>query len=78
MEKHTVTFRLDADKRSALDAIAASMDRDRTYVLNEAVETYLEIHGWQSEHIREGLRQADAGEFASDEEVSSALAHWGK
>ncbi len=31
----------------------------------------------QVEHIREGLRQADAGQFASDEDVKRAFRRWG-
>ena len=78
MSKDTVTFRVDSDKKDALDAIAAGLDRDRSYVLNEAIDAYLETHRWQIEHIREGVRQADAGEFASAEEVAAAFAKWRK
>ena len=78
MRKQTITFRVDAQKRKALDAVAAGIDRDRSYVLNEAVSNYLEVHQWQTAHIKEGLRQADAGEFAKESEVSSAFARWRK
>ena len=61
MDKTTVTFRIDSNMKDALDAIAEGMDRDRSYVLNEAVSAYLDIHRWQIDHIKEGLRQADAG-----------------
>ena len=73
MSKTTVTFRVDEAKRQALDRLAEAMDRDRSYVLNEAVTAYLEAQAWQLRHIEEGLRQAEAGEFASDEEVAKAL-----
>ena len=33
MEKQTISFRLNSDRVAALDALADSMDRDRTYVL---------------------------------------------
>ena len=78
MSKDTVTFRLDPNKREALDEIAAGLDRDRTYVLNAAVELFLELHRWQVAHILEGIRQADAEEFASDDEVEAAFARWRK
>jgi predicted transcriptional regulator len=78
MEKTTVTFRIDSDMKDALDAIAEGMDRDRSYVLNEAVSAYLDIHRWQIDHIREGLRQADAGEFATETEVAAAFRRWRK
>ena len=41
MRRDAITFRLDADKKKALDAIAAGLDRDRSYVLNEALEIHL-------------------------------------
>ena len=78
MNKQMITFRMDARKRKALDAIAAGIDRDRSYVLNEAISNYLDVHRWQTAHIKEGLRQADAGAFAKESEVSSALARWRK
>ena len=76
MGKSTITFRVEDDKKVALDEIADGLNRDRSYVLNEAVSAYIETHRWQIEHIKEGLRQADAGEFASDEEVAAAFAKW--
>lgn len=78
MSKQTITFRVDTQKRKALDAIAVGIDRDRSYILNEAINNYLEAHQWQTAHIREGLRQANAGKFAKDSEVAAAFARWRK
>lgn len=74
MNRETISFRLETDKKEKLDAIAASLDRDRSYLLNEAIDAYLDVHQWQIEHIREGVRQADAGEFASEAQVAAAFA----
>lgn len=74
MSKENVTFRLENEKRVILDAIAAGLDRDRTYVLNEAVDLYLEVYQWQIAEIKAGLAEADAGDFATDEEVQSVFA----
>jgi predicted transcriptional regulator len=76
MTKETISFRIDREKKTALDDIADELDRDRSYVINEAVDAYLEVRQWQLEHIREGLRQAQAGEFATEEEVRQAFARW--
>lgn len=75
MHKETISFRLESDKREALDAVASSLDRDRSYVINEAIEAYLDIHRWQMDHIREGLRQADAGEFATEAQMKATFSH---
>ncbi|MEQ8996834.1 MAG: CopG family transcriptional regulator [Coleofasciculus sp. B1-GNL1-01] len=74
MSKENVTFRLDPDKRAALDAIAAGMDRNLTYVLNQAINTYLEMHQWQLKEIQQGIAEADAGDFASEDEVTAVFA----
>lgn len=73
MRRQTVTFRLDSDKKKALDAVAAGLDRDRSYVINEAVRSYLEVYQWQVRHIKEGLRQAKMGQFVSEAEIDAAL-----
>jgi predicted transcriptional regulator len=73
MPRETISFRMDSEKREALDAVASSLDRDRSYIINEAIEAYLDIHRWQAERIREGLRQADAGEFATEAEMKSTF-----
>ena len=66
-----ISVRLELGQRKALDSIAKVLDRDRSYVINEAVKNYLELHAWQIAHIEEGIRQADAGDFASDTEVAT-------
>ena len=76
VSKDTVTFRLTPEKRTALDEIAEGIDRDRTYVLNEAIDLYLELHRWQVAHILDGIQQADAEEFATDDEVKAAFDRW--
>ncbi|MEQ9238554.1 CopG family ribbon-helix-helix protein [Coleofasciculus sp. E2-BRE-01] len=73
MSKENVTFRLDPDKRAALDAIAAGMERNLTYVLNQAINAYLEMHQWQLQEIQQGITEADAEDFASEQEVSAVF-----
>ena len=74
--RDAITVRVDGEKRAALDALARVTDRDRSYLINEAIDAYLAVHRWQIAHIEEGLRQASAGEFATDEEVGAAYARW--
>ena len=59
--KRTISFRIDLDKVTTLDKLAQTQKRERTFLLNEAVDAYLEVQHWQLEHIQEGIRQADAG-----------------
>ncbi len=76
MEKQTVTFRLESDKVAALDALAGTMERDRTYLLTEAVEAYLETQKWHLEEIEAGLAEADAGDVIDHAKVKAMAAKW--
>jgi predicted transcriptional regulator len=76
MEKQTVTFRLESDKVAALDTLAGLMDRDRTYLLCEAVRAYLETQQWQLQQIEAGIADADAGKVVSHDKVKAMAARW--
>ena len=74
--KEAITIRLDAIKRAELDELARATSRDRSFLVNEAIDAYLATHRWQIAHIEQGLRQAEAGEFASEDEINAAFARW--
>jgi predicted transcriptional regulator len=76
MEKQTISFRLESDKVAALDALAGSLDRDRTYLLSEAVQAYLETQQWHLEQIRAGIADADAGRVIDHSKVKIASSKW--
>jgi predicted transcriptional regulator len=69
-----VNFRIKNEEAlTAVDGIAASLGRDRSWVLNEALDAYLEIHGWQMKHIKKGLQQSKAKQFAKPSDVDALL-----
>ncbi|MBG1269715.1 CopG family ribbon-helix-helix protein [Nostoc sp. WHI] len=74
MSKENITFQIDSDRKAALDKIAARINRDRSYVINEAIAAYLEIYQWQIKEIQKGIAEADSEDFASDEEVKATFA----
>ena len=75
METKTVTFRTNRKKVKALDRLAQALDRDRSYLLNEAVDQYLSVHEYHLRQVREGLAQARAGKLIDYEQVK---ADWNK
>jgi predicted transcriptional regulator len=70
----TVSFRTDPKKVEALDALASLQDRDRSYLLNQAIDNYLELQQYHIELIEKGIRQADAGELVEHNEVEKMVA----
>ena len=73
MSKENIMFLIDRDRKAALDAIAIHCNCDRSYILNEAVATYLEMYQWQTEEIQTGIAEANTGDFADDEEVKATF-----
>jgi len=65
------TLRLDDEMLAKLDALAADTDRSRNWIAQKAIESYVELNAWQMAKIRDGIAQADRGEFASDEELGA-------
>ncbi len=76
MDKQTISFRIEPGKLEALDSLADALDRDRTYLLNEAVTAYLEVQQWQIEQIEKSLKQADAGELIAHRKVKEMAVRW--
>jgi predicted transcriptional regulator len=70
----TVSFRTDAKKVKALDALASEQDRDRSYLLNQAIDNYLDLQQYHVELIEKGIRQADAGELVDHRDVEKIVA----
>lgn len=75
-DKTTISFRIGSKEKDELDEIAAVMQRDRSFVLNEAVAEFLQRQKALTASIKRGLAEAKAGEFASDDEVDGAFAEW--
>lgn len=75
-ESVKISFLTDKANRDALDAIAAALDRDRSYILNEAITAYLEMQQWHLKDTRKAIEEADAGDLASDREVQQAFAKY--
>jgi predicted transcriptional regulator len=78
MPLKTITFRLPEEKLQALDTVAEGQQRDRSFVINEAVTQYLSLHEYHRALIEEGIRQADAGEVIEHEALMSKAAGWAR
>ena len=61
-------------KVAEIDALASAMDRSRNYIVNQAIEQYLEANAWQMERIRDGITAAREGRVTPADEVFAAIA----
>jgi len=69
----TVSFRAETGKIDALDSLAASQRRPRSYLINEAITNYIELHAYQDALVRKGLEDLRKGRVVSHEEVVKRL-----
>lgn len=76
MSVKAISLRVDKNKIDELDKLAEDLKRDRSFVINEAIETYLDIHKWQTEHIKNAIKQADANEFATEKDLQKVFKKW--
>lgn len=56
-----ISLSINEETVKRLDAIAAKMDRTRSWVAAEAMEQYLNYHEWFVQSVQEALADADAG-----------------
>jgi predicted transcriptional regulator len=71
-----MTIRLDDDVKDRLDQLAEATQRSKSFLAAEAIREFVESNEWQIEEIRAGLKEASAGDFASDREVAGLARKW--
>ena len=74
----TISFRSDAEKIGALDALAAAKDRPRSYLINEAIVNYIELHQYQDALVHEGLKQMQQGRVIGHQDLVKRLKRRGR
>lgn len=73
----TMTIRLEPELKSRLDKLSAVTHRSKSFLAAEAVREFIELNEWQIEEIKTAVKEADAGDFASNEEAQAVFNKWG-
>jgi RHH-type transcriptional regulator, rel operon repressor / antitoxin RelB len=71
MSRINVTCRLDADEVAFIDSIASATERDRSYYIKKAISEFVTLQRYQIEEIQKAIREADAGQFVTDEKMNA-------
>ncbi len=72
----TMTLRLEDDVKSRLEKLADSTQRSKSFLAAEAIREYVENNEWQIAEIKAAVKEANAGDFASDAEVAALSKKW--
>lgn len=73
----TLNVRLPEALYQQLEQLANATSRTKTLIAVEALSGLVRNESWQIQDIREGIAEADAGEFATPAEVNAVFAKYG-
>jgi predicted transcriptional regulator len=60
-----------------LDSLAENLSRPRSWVINQAIQRFIEYEEWFVREVKAGLQKVEQGKVATDKEVSEVFLKWG-
>jgi predicted transcriptional regulator len=75
MGRRTASIRVDEEKLDRLDKLAESIDRPRSWLINQAIDRYLDEEEQFLAAVEEGIAAADRGELVPHEQVMREARH---
>jgi predicted transcriptional regulator len=73
----TTTVRVDDNTLERVDGLAKVLSRSRSWVINQAIDRFLEYEEWFVQEVQDGMAEVERGEFATHEEVVAKFRNWG-
>ena len=71
------TIRIDDDTLGRVDGLASTLSRSRSWVINQAIERFLDYEEWFVQEVNDGLKEVERGDIATDDEVAARFRKWG-
>jgi predicted transcriptional regulator len=71
MDTAVLTLRVPVEVKQQLDKLADATHRSKSWLAGEAIQRYLELEAWQIGEIQQALQEAEAGDFASADEIAA-------
>lgn len=72
----TMTIRLDDRIKNRLDELAIATHRTKSFLAAEAIHNYVVLNEWQIQEIQDAIKEADAGDFANEDDVNKIFDKW--
>jgi predicted transcriptional regulator len=73
----TLSLRVPKEIITQLGQLAEATGKSRNFIAIQAMQDFIAREAWQVAEIRKGLLEADAGDFATDEEIAALDVTWG-
>tara|TARA_R110000787_G_scaffold9034_3_gene31737 strand:+ start:988 stop:1254 length:267 start_codon:yes stop_codon:yes gene_type:complete len=69
MRDKTASFRTETGKLDRLDRLAQNIDRSRSWLINDALDRYLDYEEWVLQSVDAGMASLDAGKAVAHDDV---------
>ena len=73
-----LSLRISEKKAREIETLAKATDRSKSWLLEQALDAYLETQSWQIARIEQGLAEVERGEGVAHEEIAEWLSGWGR
>lgn len=71
-----MSLRLPDEMADTFANLAKATGRSKSFLAIDAQREYLSREAWQIAEIQRAVEEADAGEFASEDEVKAVMENW--
>ncbi len=72
------TVRIDDNMLERLDSLAKTLSRPRSWVINQAIERFVDYEQWFVQEVTDGLQEVEQNKVAENKEVIEAFNKWGQ
>lgn len=76
MPTKQISIRTNPELIIKLDQLATATKRSRSHLVNQAMEEFVAREAWQITKIEKALKEADAGNFATESELDAMDKKW--
>ena len=73
MSARSINLRLPETLCNQIKELAKGAAKTKRFLAIDALTNYVQSESWQIRDIQEGIKEADAGEFATEEQVKAVL-----
>jgi predicted transcriptional regulator len=77
MAAKKISVRLPEALYNQIEALSKATARTKSFLAVDALTNYVQSESWQIHDIHEGIKEADAGEFATEKQVKAIFAEYG-
>ncbi len=76
-ESRLLNVSIDPELDNRLSSVAETLDRPRSWVVEQAIREFVDLQDWHLAAIDEGIKEADAGKLIPHDDVVAWMESWG-